>query len=264
MPRWAKGDNEHAKYTVSSVIFVAQIVRGPGFTVLRPHQPSSWWQLNFFLFSLLLGGDDSQFDWYFSKGLVQPPTSFFFFTKKVEETVFREIFWAFKEVWVFFKRCVVCTGFSSLQKAFRLKAEWLLLLKRFPALQKRGVSENSGFSPQIIHFNRVFHYFHHPFWGILIFGNTQILLQMLNRQFLFFFASPPRFDGERFFSRKFMISDLFCRIFSLKITWFLGRQPLCPSWMCLSVIRGCIFLWLGVMKLMTLPSTSGSQTLGGF
>ena len=27
------------------------------------------------------------------------------------------------------------------------------------------VSKNSGFSPQIIHFNRVFHYFHHPFWG---------------------------------------------------------------------------------------------------
>ena len=26
------------------------------------------------------------------------------------------------------------------------------------------VSENSGFSPQIIHCNRVFHYFHHPFW----------------------------------------------------------------------------------------------------
>ena len=37
-----------------------------------------------------------------------------------------------------------------------------------------GVSENSGFSPQIIHFNRVFHYFHHPFWGTTIFGNTQI------------------------------------------------------------------------------------------
>jgi len=27
------------------------------------------------------------------------------------------------------------------------------------------VSENSGFSSQIIHFNRVFHYFHHPFGG---------------------------------------------------------------------------------------------------
>ena len=27
-----------------------------------------------------------------------------------------------------------------------------------------GVSKNRG-TPQIIHFNRVFHYFHHPFWG---------------------------------------------------------------------------------------------------
>ena len=26
------------------------------------------------------------------------------------------------------------------------------------------VSKNNG-TPQIIHFNRVFHYFHHPFWG---------------------------------------------------------------------------------------------------
>ena len=29
-----------------------------------------------------------------------------------------------------------------------------------------GISKNSGVSPQIIHFNKVFHYFHHPFWGI--------------------------------------------------------------------------------------------------
>ena len=36
-----------------------------------------------------------------------------------------------------------------------------------------GGSENGGFSPQIIHFNRVFH-FNHPFWGTPIFGNTQI------------------------------------------------------------------------------------------
>ena len=36
------------------------------------------------------------------------------------------------------------------------------------------VSENRGFSPQIIHFNRVFHDFHHPFWGTPIFGNTHI------------------------------------------------------------------------------------------
>jgi len=29
-----------------------------------------------------------------------------------------------------------------------------------------NVSENSGFSPQIINFHRVFHDFHHPFWGL--------------------------------------------------------------------------------------------------
>ena len=37
------------------------------------------------------------------------------------------------------------------------------------------VSLNGGFSPQIIHFNRVFHYFHHPYWGTTILGNTHIL-----------------------------------------------------------------------------------------
>ena len=36
------------------------------------------------------------------------------------------------------------------------------------------VSENSGFYPQIIHFNRVFHYFHHPFWGVSLFLETPI------------------------------------------------------------------------------------------
>ncbi len=28
------------------------------------------------------------------------------------------------------------------------------------------VFPNNGFSPQIIHFSKVFHYFHHPFWGV--------------------------------------------------------------------------------------------------
>ena len=35
------------------------------------------------------------------------------------------------------------------------------------------VSQNSA-TPQIIHFHRVFHYFHHPFWGTPIFGNTHM------------------------------------------------------------------------------------------
>ena len=30
------------------------------------------------------------------------------------------------------------------------------------------------FTPQIIHFNRVFPYVHHPFWGSIIFGNTHV------------------------------------------------------------------------------------------
>ena len=38
-----------------------------------------------------------------------------------------------------------------------------------------------GFSPQIIHFNKVFHYFHHPFWGPTpIFGNALICFKTVN------------------------------------------------------------------------------------
>ena len=39
-----------------------------------------------------------------------------------------------------------------------------------------GVSKNRGTGyPQIIHVNRVFHYFHHPFWWFSpSFGNTQM------------------------------------------------------------------------------------------
>ena len=39
------------------------------------------------------------------------------------------------------------------------------------------VSENSGFSPQIIHFNKVFHHriINHPFWGTSILGNTHMV-----------------------------------------------------------------------------------------
>ena len=46
--------------------------------------------------------------------------------------------------------------------------------------QCRGVPKETGgcflkwWYPQIIHFKKVFHDFHHPFWGTLIFGNTQV------------------------------------------------------------------------------------------
>ena len=35
--------------------------------------------------------------------------------------------------------------------------------------------------PQIVHFNRVFHYFRHPFWDTPIFGHTQIEFQWPDR-----------------------------------------------------------------------------------
>ena len=35
--------------------------------------------------------------------------------------------------------------------------------------------QNRGKTPQIINLNRVFHYFHHPFWGTTIFGKTHII-----------------------------------------------------------------------------------------
>ena len=38
-----------------------------------------------------------------------------------------------------------------------------------------GVSKNNG-TPKSSNFNRVFHDFHHPFWGTIIFGNTHIIL----------------------------------------------------------------------------------------
>ena len=44
--------------------------------------------------------------------------------------------------------------------------------------QNRWIGLHGGFLkwwyPHIIHFNRVFHYFHHPFWDTTILGNPQI------------------------------------------------------------------------------------------
>ena len=43
-----------------------------------------------------------------------------------------------------------------------------------------GCFQKYGKTPQIIHFNRGFHYFHHPFWWFPpIFGNTQLFSPLL-------------------------------------------------------------------------------------
>ena len=65
-----------------------------------------------------------------------------------------------------------------------------------------GVSLNGGFSPQIIHFNRVFHYFHLSFWGTPSCGGTPISPYptvnprslVTPRQLSFLFFAP----GKRF------------------------------------------------------------------
>ena len=43
------------------------------------------------------------------------------------------------------------------------------------------------FSPKIIHFNRVFHYFHHPFGGTPIFGNTHLKTDQISNWLDMFF-----------------------------------------------------------------------------
>ena len=95
--RWAKGDNEHAKYTVSSVIFVAQVVR-----------PTRFWTQ-------------------------QPCFPLVFLWNRVEETVEEKYFESSKkyESW---KKCLVLVySIRSFLFGWTLNGS---LLKRFAALQK--------------------------------------------------------------------------------------------------------------------------------
>ena len=45
--------------------------------------------------------------------------------------------------------------------------------------------KNSEFSLQIIHFHRVFHYFHHPFWGVSLFLETPPICRTLKPFIIF-------------------------------------------------------------------------------
>ena len=53
---------------------------------------------------------------------------------------------------------------------------WIFVFSPSDRIQHMDVSENSGFSTQIIHFSRVFHDFHHPFWGIPIFSKHPYIM----------------------------------------------------------------------------------------
>ena len=59
---------------------------------------------------------------------------------------------------------------------------------------KKWMFPKMGFSPQIIHFNKGFHYFHHPFWGKHPYfwkhPNIALLLFVGPPLDLIFFSSP--------------------------------------------------------------------------
>jgi len=51
---------------------------------------------------------------------------------------------------------------------------------------------------QIIRFNGVFHYFHHPFWGTPIFGNTHVVSNWMAIHGDGSISLPPCFDAINF------------------------------------------------------------------
>ena len=74
--------------------------------------------------------------------------------------------------------------------------------------------------PQIIHFNRGFHlFFHHPFWGIPIFGNTQILRKVGQQR------ACVQVAGRSF-------SSCLSRAALRKLRWFSVRVKSCEFKVC--------------------------------
>ena len=59
-----------------------------------------------------------------------------------------------------------------------------------------GGSKKYGKPPQIIRFNRVFHYCHHPFWATPIFGNTHLYRFFHQQQQKRSRIMPPRSRGS--------------------------------------------------------------------
>ena len=73
-----------------------------------------------------------------------------------------------------------------------LRLEFLCLAQNFPHRKKKTLRRSSldvspeivGFPPTSSHFNRVFHYFHHPFWGTVPLFSKNIHLASLSRNCL--------------------------------------------------------------------------------
>ena len=81
-----------------------------------------------------------------------------------------------------------CLGFCWTEISENSLEQWSLISPRLVGLYDMDVSLNGG-TPQIIHFNRVFHYFHHPFWEFSPYFWFNTHIQELTH--------PPAVPGKR-------------------------------------------------------------------
>ena len=61
--------------------------------------------------------------------------------------------------------CVQVGGIDDLRKSMPASTSSFEINTKDILLKSFGCFQKYGKTPQIIHFNMVFHYFHHPFWG---------------------------------------------------------------------------------------------------
>ena len=106
-----------------------------------------------------------------------------------------------------------------------------------PTYRYMDVSENSGFSTQIIHFNRVFHYFHHPLGvspSFIFLFFLFVTLDVPWKRWAFFSPGKKKLRAERE-----KVNDLLCNlrvVFSrgifkgwertFHLGWWFSHQPI--------------------------------------
>ena len=76
---------------------------------------------------------------------------------------------------------------------------WFVLLWSYAAPQKskKKGTETETRWPNHPNFNKVFHYFHHPFWGTTVFGNIQMMVEAPNWKIIVkICSSSPKFRDE--------------------------------------------------------------------
>ena len=89
---------------------------------------------------------------------------------------------------------------------------------------------------QIIHFNKVFHYFHHPFWGTPIFALERKIPRFLGGADIFWFATfhiGSPFGALDFFNQE--IAEMLQELGVSEAVWPRAKKHLGPGWWFLSI-----------------------------